>query len=164
MVNNLVDGINRYREESRIREDRERRHQISEENREMERKERRENRIDAQLIGPDDSEEIIYQKLSKLDKMFQKQLNDFDDELVTRILQTYEDNLEILEDRFPNQKITANAAERLESIRQRKQDYHKTARKKSILTFILLILVIGAIYLLDKFDIFSFISPYRLKP
>ncbi|MDE6811294.1 MAG: hypothetical protein K2J15_02980 [Muribaculaceae bacterium] len=156
----LVDSINRFQENSRAEQQRKREEELEEErreeeknNRDKERIERIESRIDSQTITSEDQEEEISLKLSRLNKSFQKYLDNNERDLLKRVMQTFEDNVEFLEDHFPNDKLTVKASERLEELKAQIKAHDKASRKEALIGLCLFVLFFVVYYLLEHFGV-----------
>lgn len=105
---------------------------------------RAENEIDGLTVYTSDNEDEISLKMSKLNKLYQKYQEHREDEykqLSERVLQTYEDNVGILEDKFPTLGITRRALTQLDELKRKKEEAKKSEQKMIILVIIGLVIL-----------------------
>lgn len=160
----VMDGINRLREQSREKALEERERQKREELAEREREEQEEQKIQANLtafeleieqqaILPSESEDVILTKLSKLNRLFTKCLNEPTyAELLSFVMRTSEDNLSMLERSRPGSYLTSKAADQMKRFIKE----HKKDSRNRVMTgiFVLLAIVVFFVFCYFIDDIF----------
>ncbi|MDE6536033.1 MAG: hypothetical protein K2K82_08525 [Muribaculaceae bacterium] len=149
----VIDGINRYREQSN-QEEREEQERQEREERELEQRiDALGDEIDRQAIKPSDSEEEALAKVLKLNRLFTKCTSkvDYSDQ-VALVMRVCEDNLSVLQVSHPNSNVTAKAEQQLQQFILDRKESKKAARISCLLTILGIIAFIVLCYFMD--DIF----------
>lgn len=153
-VASIVDGINRYREQSRDEE----REKEEEDRQEEERKRllcaQMEQEIEDQVVRASDTEEEALAKMMKLGRLFHKCSvdSDYGSGLVSMVLRTIEDNVSIIEMSYPDKPVTAKAKEQLEQLKLKKKKDDRAGMVGCIL--ILLGIIAFVLFCIFMDDIF----------
>lgn len=120
----VVDGINRYREQSNEEERMEREREEEKQRQEEARVAAQEQKIEQQVILTTDTEDEALAKILTLNKLFAKCLHEPGySSLVSLVMRTCEDNLTVLKMSHPSSSVTAKAEEQLQQfIKDKKKD------------------------------------------
>ena len=149
----IVDGINRYREQSREQEREEQERLEKEKQMKQDRIHALEKEIEEQVVTTTDREEEILNKILKLNRLFHKCLSEPVYATLTDLaIRTCQDNVSVIQIKYPDTKVAAKAEEELQQfIIAKKKD-----NRSGCITAILLILGIIGFFLLCYFTDYIF--------
>ena len=119
---------------------------------------RAEQEIEEQMINKSDTEDEIERKIYKLNQLFKKYHNHSDADykkLRMNILNTYEENVSILETHFSEMKITNMAITKFQELKNMIEEEKRAERRTTIIMVILLGLFYAVYFILKHFGVIN---------